>query len=156
LIVESHRESLIFAAAQHTVKKIHRGFLLEFEPVAYAVRSIEQHADAQRKVRLSAEEPDLLLRVVVGNLEIVLFQVGYQLVAAIEHRGQNVHEVDFGSESWLLLLLRIGGSCRLLRRLWLLSTILLGEVREGEGEQRYSCEQSEGRGEPWGIHDVKV
>ena len=60
LVIESHGESLIFAAAQDAVEKIDGGFLLELDAVADAVGSVQKHADAQWQIGLLAEKTDFL------------------------------------------------------------------------------------------------
>src|SRR5215472_17454334 len=60
LVIEGHHERLVLVAGKIAEKKTDRGVLLEFNAFADAVRSVEQHADAQRYIRLLAEIPDFL------------------------------------------------------------------------------------------------
>ncbi len=79
---------------QHAEQKIGGGFLFEFQPVANTVGSIQQHSNAQRQIRLLREVSDFLGSLLIKNLEIVFFQCGHQLVAPVQHRKQNIDEVD--------------------------------------------------------------
>src|SRR5437588_10262263 len=83
LVVEGHDERLILVAAKHAVKKTDRSVLFKFEAVANAVRSVEQHADAQRQIGLLAEVANFLRLAFVKNFEIALLQIRHQFIAAI-------------------------------------------------------------------------
>src|SRR5204863_831349 len=84
LIVEGHGESLILATAQNGVEKIDGGVLLKLDAVANAVGSVHQQADAERDVRLAAEEPDCLRSIFIEKFEIVLGEIGNKFVAPVE------------------------------------------------------------------------
>src|SRR5207245_11616983 len=95
LVVEGDDESVIFFAPQHAEKKIDRSILLELEPVANAVGSVHQDADAQRQIRLLAEEANLLRFAFVKNFKVNFIQVGHQFVAPVQHGEKHVDESDF-------------------------------------------------------------
>src|SRR6185436_5664224 len=117
------------------------------------VGGIEEHTDPQREVRLLAEKANLLLCVVVRNLEVALFQVRYQLVAAVENGRQHVNKVDLANKTRLL---GVGRRRWLLLRRRLLRSALLSEARRGECEHRQACKDGQGREVAWAIHDLKV
>ena len=64
-IIESHDERFVFIATQHAEEKIHGSVLFKFNAVANAVGSVEQHADAQRQIRLLAEIANFLRLAIV-------------------------------------------------------------------------------------------
>src|SRR5207248_238400 len=118
-VIEGHDERFIFVAAQHAEKKADRSILLEFDAVANAVRSVEQHADAQRQIRLFAEIADFLRLAYIEDLEIALLQIRNQFIAAVEDGEEDIDEVDFDCEGLAGLRGRLlvwswrGGSLRL-------------------------------------------
>ena len=94
LVVKGHDEGFVFVMAQDAEEEIGGGVLFEFQAVANAVGSVEQHSYAQRKIGLPAEIANFLRGFIVKNFEVVFFQVGDEFVAAVQHGEQNVHEVD--------------------------------------------------------------
>src|ERR1700744_187772 len=108
LVVEGHDERLIFVAAQDGEEERGWGVLFEFEAVADAVGSVEQEADGEREIGLFAEIANGLRDLVVGNFEIVFFEVGDEFVAAIENGEENVDEIDGLNDARLVGL--VGGS----------------------------------------------
>ncbi len=69
--------------AQNAEEEIGGGVLFEFEAVANAVGSVEEHSYAQGKIGLLAEIANFLGGFVVKNLEVGFFEVGDKFVAAI-------------------------------------------------------------------------
>ena len=80
LVVEGHDEGFVFVVAQDAEEEIGGGFLFEFEAVADAVGSVEEHADAEWEIGLLGEVADFLRGFVVENLEVGFFQVGTSLL----------------------------------------------------------------------------
>src|SRR5882757_5023641 len=131
LVIEGHGESLILAAAQNGVKKIDGGVMLKLDAVANAVGSVHQQADAERNVRLAAEEPDCLGRVFIEKFEIVLREIWNKFVAPVENGGQHVNDVDGNFDRGALL-------WRLLVRRRRLRLLLLRAFRDGQSEKNES------------------
>src|SRR6476646_7968960 len=104
LVVKGHGEGLILATTKHRVEKIDGGVLLKLDAVANAVGSVHQEADAERNVRLTAEEPDCLRSVFIEKFEIVLREIGNKFVAPVQHGGEDVNDVDGNFDRRLALL----------------------------------------------------
>ena len=83
LVVEGHDEGFVFVMTQDAEEEICGGVLFEFQTVANAVGSVEQHSYAQRKIGLLAEIANFLRGFIVKNFEVAFFQVGDEFVAAI-------------------------------------------------------------------------
>src|SRR5216684_6439105 len=59
-VVKRHQESLVLSPAQSIKNKIDGRVLLEFQSLSNAVRSVQDHPDAQRKIGRLAEVSDFL------------------------------------------------------------------------------------------------
>src|SRR5258708_32530079 len=91
--------------------------LFEFDAVADAIGSVQEHADAEGEIGLTSKEADRLLDVVVKYFEIVLFEIGDELVSAIENGEENVDKVNCAGDRlvdalWRLLTLSRASLCR--------------------------------------------
>ena len=86
-VIEGHQKSHVFVPADYTVEEINRGVLFEREAGPDAIGGVEQHPDAQRQVGFAPKEPDVLRRVVLENLEVALFEIGDEIMAAIGDGG---------------------------------------------------------------------
>lgn len=106
LVVKGHKEGFILAVAKNAEEEIVGGVLLEFEPIADAVGSVKQHADAKGEIGLFTEVTNVLRRVVVEDFEVLLFEIGDEFVAAIENGEEDVDEIDRN----------LNGEARFLRR----------------------------------------
>jgi hypothetical protein len=74
---------LIFAVTNDVEEERCGSILFELDAIADAIRSVEQHADAQRQVGLLAEVANGLRFIVVEDLEVVLAEVWHQFIAAV-------------------------------------------------------------------------
>src|SRR5258708_26000991 len=92
--------------------------LFEFDAVADAIGSVQEHADEKGEIGLTSKEADRLLDVVVKYFEIFLFEIGDELVSATENGEENIDQVNCSDDGlvdarWSLLAL---GRVRLCRR----------------------------------------
>src|ERR1700746_3130274 len=69
-VIEGHDKRLVLIVAKHAEKETYGSILFEFDTLAIAVRSVKQHADAQRQIGLLAKIPDFLWLAFVENFEI--------------------------------------------------------------------------------------
>src|SRR5258708_15977661 len=105
-VIECHQKRLVLPAAQSIKNEIDGCVLLEFQSLPNAVRCVQHHADAKRKVGRLAEVSDFLLRAIIEHLEIFLAQIGNEFFALGHHAEQNFHQLDVADNRALTARLR--------------------------------------------------
>ena len=78
------------------------------QPLADAVRGVDQDSNPQRQVGLAAEVGDGLRFVVLKEAEVVLGKVEDHAVLLVPHRKQDVHQVDRNVDGGYGVRLRFG------------------------------------------------
>ena len=67
-----------------------------------AAAGVDQKAESDRQVRFTRKKRDLLLGAVFGDFEIVLLQVGNDLLGfLVAHRSEQVDEIDLHANALL-------------------------------------------------------
>src|SRR5271167_3223410 len=91
--VKANDKSLVVLRPNCLFQKLDSRFLLEFKSTSHRFAGVDQQADLQRQIRLTAEAEDLFGRLlIVENLEIVFRQV-LDVVALLISDGED--QVDF-------------------------------------------------------------
>ena len=145
-IVKGHEKGFVFAATENAEKEIVGSVLLEFDAISNAIGGVEQHTDAEWQVSLLAEEANVLGSIIVKDFEVLLFEVGNQLVAAIQDSKKNINEIDASRNAGAALNRRFLRGSRWWRRILgrgILRGLLLGR-NEKSSQESSNANQSNG------------
>src|SRR6185295_10172175 len=107
--IETNNDGLILAVLDRLVQKLYCRVFFEFQLIQNGVASIHQHHNIQWQVPIEIKAFDGLWFIVLGQPEILLFQIRDELAFAVFYRKENIDAVDIDInrrlpiDTWLLL-----------------------------------------------------
>src|SRR5690349_16353095 len=94
-MVETHHKRFVEARSNHMLQETHGCFLLKIEAAVDRSADINQQAQFDGKISLTAKVQNALRRfVVVQNAEVILVQVAYKFPPLVGRDKQDVHFID--------------------------------------------------------------